>query len=304
MNIINAIILIFTLGITIIPFTGKLWLNEKNKIRILWRGIIFIVFCFFSLLFGVFQVSKESKIQSERDKYQKHTLSNTEKIIDSLEISMNSIEEKLIRIDSLNSKLDSLETKTIASIENRDKILLDFNKLNNQLKKIYIQQDMNIKENSPLVDIFGGVKWIKEKETYKIVIELSNEGERAAIDVNISTWFFIANNSGEIINHKVLSTELISGDNLPPRNKSHKRMQYKFPNFPRATPNDSLSKGYILVNYGYKDFVTDIVFYKTKGFIWRGVKLDGLEWISMPVSISQKLDDYLLENNIVIKKST
>lgn len=295
------IILILTLGMTIIPMTGKLWLLKESKLKIYWKGWTFICIAILALILGVIQISEESIIQSNRDNNQVNTLNNTEKIISNLDTAMDKIELKLFRIDSLNIKLDSLENRTIESIENRDKILSDFNKLTGQLEKIYIQQNTNIKENSPLVEIFDNIKWIKEKKSFKILIELINQGGRIATNVGISTWFFLADDRGEIVSHKLLSQDLSTDTNLPPWKESGKRMQYKFPNFPKKLQSDSLSMGYIIVKYSYTDFATDSTFYNSEGFFWRGFKLDSFVWTTMNLSNHKKVDEYINKNKLELK---
>lgn len=292
------ILLVLTIGMTIIPMTGKLWLLKASKLKIFWKGWTFIVFSILALILGVIQINEESIIQSNRDNNQVSTLNNTKLIISDLDTSMSKIEFKLFRIDSLNIKLDSLEKRTIKSIDNRDKILSDFNKLNNQLEKIYIQQDMSIKENRPFVEIYNGVKWIKEKNAYKILIELANHGGRIANDVTISTWFFMADNRGEIVGHKLLSQDLASQTNLPSRKNSGKRVQYKFPNFPKSLQSDSLTMGYIIVKYSYKDVVTDNTFNISEGFFWRGVRSDDLVWTAMNLSNYKKVAEYIDKNKL------
>lgn len=294
----STIILVLTLGMTILPITGKLWSIKESKLKIFWKGWTFIAFSVFALILGAIQINKESKLQSSRDSNQENTLNNTEKIITNLDSSMDKIELKLFRIDSLNIKLGSLEDKTTASIKERNNILNDFNELNKKLEKLYIQEETKIRENIPVVNILDNVKYIKDKGTYKIEVMLSNSGERVAKNLNIEVWFFTTDIKGNIINHKLLSDDLLGGDDLPPTKSTNKKIRYGFPNYPKISPKDSLTSGYLLVNFNYIDFILDTTIYKSEKYIWRRFDLDDLNWISMPKSYSEKLKKYLIEYNI------
>lgn len=299
-NHISITIIILTLTITIIPFTGYLWSIKDNRIKIFKRGIIFLFAALIALIFGIVQIYRESSNQELRDGIQNTTLFNTEKIINNLDSITSNIEFKLRRIDSLNSKLDSLEVKTIASIDRRNEILNSFNRLNNQLEKIYTQQDLKIKENIPNVNILNDVRWVKERDIYGVELIFTNSGERLAKDLNIRVLFLGTDNFNRIINYKYLSNDLIGRDELPPIIKTHKNLRFHFPNYPQKTKNDTLPTGYIYVAYNYMDFITDSLFNKVDRYLWRGTKLDGLTWKSMPKSTSKYVDEYLKENRIEI----
>ena len=289
----DKLILVLTLAMTIIPFTGKLWKIKHSKLKIFLRGWIFIVISIFALTFGIIELNKQSKKQISRDENQINTFNNTKILITNLDSSVDAIEQKLLRIDSLNVKLDSLESKTKVSIEKRDNVLSDFNSLNKKLEKIYIQEESKILENIPIVKILDNVEYVINNGDYKIQVLFSNTGGRAAQNLNFDIWFFLTNQNGQIISHKLLSNDLQNEDDFPPTKITNKKIQILTPNFPKLNPNDSLSPGYLLVKYSYNDFVLDTTFYKKEEYIWRSTKLDGKKWISMPKSYLIQLEKYI-----------
>jgi hypothetical protein len=286
----NIAILIFTIGITILPMTGKIWSIKEKKIY--WRGWLFIFFALCSLIIGFFQLRQDFNEQETRDNNQISVLRNTENILDNLNSSMVKIENKLLRIDKLNFKLDTLEHNTLSTIKRRDEILMDYNKLNTKLENLYLTEKIKIRENIPVVNVFEGVKWIKVKDDYKIYIVFTNTGERIAKQLFYNVWFFNTLPDGEIVNHKLLSSYLTQGDDLSPVKRTEYNLSLLFPNVPLLSPNDSIPVGYLWINYNYKDYVIDTTINKTVGYIWRGIKLDSLNWISMPTYIKEKIFNY------------
>jgi hypothetical protein len=300
-NVLNAIIIFLTLSLTIIPITGNLWSRKGKKLKIFLRGKIFILTASIALLIGIIQVIRSSNEQRKRDSAQNKTLGNTEEIIGNVETSAQKIEKTLIRIDSLSYKLDSLEIKTNISIERRKDILNNFNRLNSQLERIYRQQDLKIKENAPNINILEEVKWIREYGINKIEITFSNSGERPAKNFNLGVIFFATDNSNKIINYKYLTDNLLGVDDLPSTNKTQMNLRFHFPNYPQNSSNDTIPAGYIYIYYNYLDFATEKIYHKNDKYIWRGTKLDGLTWISMPKSISDYVEKYIKENKIELK---
>ena len=71
-----------------------------------------------------------------------------------------------------------------------------------------------------------------------------------------------------------------------------------FSNVPLLSSYDSISTGYLWINYNYKDSIFDTTIYKSDGFIWRGIKLDGLNWISMPKFIKEEIFKYAKSKGI------
>ena len=285
----NIVILLFTLGITIIPMTGKIWSIKERKV--FWRGWLFIFLAICSLTIGYFQLRQDFKEQEARDTNQISVLKNTENIIGNLNSSMYSIENKLLRIEKLNIRLDSLDNMTRYTINRRDEILMNYNKLNSKLENLYVAEKIKLKAGIPVVNIFEGVKWIKDKDIYKITMMLSNSGDRTASELFYNVWFFNTSND-KILNLKLLSNHLIQGEDLLPVKRTDYNQQLSFPNFPLLSPLDSMSTGYVWVNYHYKDIVLDTTIYKSAGYMWRGIKLDGFNWISMPTFIKDEIIKY------------
>ena len=293
-------ILILSLAMTIIPFTGKLWLMYNSKLKIFWQGYLFILFSILALVFGIIELNTKSKKEILRDKNQANTLNNTKKLIIKLDSGTDAIEQKLIRIDSLNIKLDSLESKTLSSIEKRDQILKNFNGLNKKLERLYDQEKRNILENIPIVKIVDDIKYELHSQGYKIQVLFSNVGGRAAQNLNIDIWFFLTNQNGKIESHMYLSNELRKEDDFPPTKETNKKLKILAPNFPKLNPNDSLSSGYLLVSYNYEDFIIDTTFYKREEYLWRSISLDGKRWTSLPISNSLQLAKYLKQQKMDI----
>lgn len=284
----NIIILLFTLGITVIPMTGKLWSKDDKKIYL--RGWLFILLAVCSIIIGVLQFRQDFKEQETRDSNQLSVLKNTEDILGNLNSSMSSIENKLMRIEYLNNSLDSLEKKTQYTIIRRDEILMNYNRLNSKLENLYIAERIKLKGGIPIVNIFEEVKWSKDKGIYKINLTFSNSGERTANEFYFNVWFFNTFNH-KIVSHKLLSKNIIQGEDLPPVSRTGYNQQLSFPNNTLSLL-DTLPIGCLWITYNYKDIILDTTIYKSSGYLWRGVNLDGLSWIMIPAFEKEQILKY------------
>ncbi|WP_204346644.1 hypothetical protein [Psychroserpens algicola] len=291
-------IIIFTAILTIIPFTGDLWIKKKRKFKFHKRGIAFIVFSILGLLFTIVHIVREINQQGERDSTINKTLDNTEKIVSRVEISALEMETKLARIDSLNTKLDSLNSKTINSINTRNNILDNFNELNSRISKIYKQEELKIKQAVPLVNILDKVDWEIKDRTYQISIFFTNTGNRVAKNFDLKITYFNVNQNNSITSHSFITEDLHGTSDLP----KGKKLLFTVPVSQSYYSKNDLKQGYMIVDFNYSDFITGEKFYGSERFIWRSLELDNLSWKYMPKTISNQLDEYLKSNNIKLNK--
>lgn len=78
--ILSIFILGFTLSLTIIPVTGDIISKKRRKIKLLFKGYIFYTIATLSLILGIIQIVRSTKIQKERDKIQTSILENTKQV--------------------------------------------------------------------------------------------------------------------------------------------------------------------------------------------------------------------------------
>jgi len=133
---ISISLLVLTFLMAIIPFTGEVALN-RSKGKLHYKGWVILLTGIVMLCLGSMQIVSESSEQDKRDSTQANTLNNTVRILGDVGISAN---KTLSRFDSISKQLDSLEVRTSKSIERRNEILGNFDKLNGRLEKIYAQK--------------------------------------------------------------------------------------------------------------------------------------------------------------------
>ncbi len=299
---LNVLLVVLMLVITVIPFLGNLWNLDRKKPKIYNNGFYFIGVVLLLIIFGVIQVFINDTNEDNRDLTNNKTLTNTYQIISRIDSNAIVLESKLVRIDSLNTKLDSLELKTVSTINKRNEILENFSLLNEKLERIYQQENDKLAENIPKIGIFNPIKWGIDNGTQKIFIEFSNIGGRFAQNFDIEVIYFETNKYNNIVRHKFLTDNYSSADVIPNNNQG-RTLRYYIPLSSKTVLSlNKLPKGYIVVSYTYEDFINDKKYNDSSMYYWRGVKVDSIIWreaITMPMI--SKVENYIKVNAVESK---
>jgi hypothetical protein len=280
--------------------------NRGRKAYIKGRFILSVALAI--IVFSWLQEYFDGKEQESRDLALNTTASNTSRLITNVDSVILKVEKTLARFTGLGIRLDSLEKETNSSIAKGSEVLTNFNRLNERLEKITLQEEFKIKENGPSVNILNMPKWIKNSNgEYLLNIEFSNSGDRIASELDIGVIFFGVNSESKVDKHKYLTTELQSTDLVPYKNGSN-IYWIKSGGYPKNNPSETLSFGAIYVYYSYKDVALSSSFKRFKKYRYipssASLSQDKLSWFYADKTASSAIDEYIRSKRLTLITSS
>jgi|GEM_PF-2510554 len=189
---LNIILAIIAIPLIILPF-GKLRDKRvKANFGFTINGIIFYVCMVLATGISIWKECLSNQEEGTKEKRNNEVQSK-----------VDTISDKIRSLDSLGQQLDAVHFNTLQAIEERERFLVEFNRMNDKIKSLTENEKQKFESSHPEIIIyeepfFSVFDSVNLK--YSLKFRLINNGSRTADKIEINPIIFVSTDK-EIISH-------------------------------------------------------------------------------------------------------